>query len=411
MKSLVATLVLLLGTAFAEEDLAALVRDLGSEDFATRDAATQRLTEVGEAARALLEEARSSPDAEVRMRATRILALLDTRRVIDAEYETARKAFSGDSPEDAARRVWLDVLYLAARGEEGKLAPLIAPGGPAPSFWASARGLPLSTLVDLSWVEVIPSRRLGWLECEFGPKDVLVVAAVPTGGLGGEVHDGARLHELRALSLSPSGSRWKVRQVVRIDSDLFIPYEAEAPTDRDGREWAVGVQTVSLLASGASGVSCYRLAQALDGVGDFEAAIRAFERCQSTGQWPDYCIVHRYFDLMRLGRREDAVRVLGEEPGAGSCAYIGKVAAWLRGELKTEDVLEYAQKSGAYEAESVHYYLGMERLLAGDLEAAKAHLARCAAEGGGCYERTFAADVLWLLKESEARDRNRGEGH
>lgn len=411
MKSLAAMLVLFVGTALAEEDLAALVRDLGSEDFAAREAATLRLAEIGEPARELLEQARSSVDAEVQMRASKILAMLDARRRIDEEYEAARKAFAGTTAEDAARRVWLDALYAAAIGDEHRIAELFVHGKAPVRFWDSARHCSLSMLVDLTWVEVIPARRLGWLGEPLGPDDVLVLAATPEDVPAPEAVPESYVREPRGLFLRRVGEAWKIEAVASISAEPFIPYGEEAKSEAERKEWAAGLATISVLTGKRDGVSCYGLAQALDAVGDFEAAIRAFERCQSTGQWPDYCIVHRYFDLMRLGRRAEAVRALAEEPGPGSCEYLRKVITWLRHDLTTEKLLEYAQGQGSYEAESVHYYLGMERLIAGDLDAAREHLTLCATEASGCYEQTFAADALWLLERPEEAETPSGDAH
>lgn len=410
MKSLAAT-ILLLGIAFAEDDLAALVRDLGSEEFERRDAATRRLIEIGEPGRALLEAARSSPDAEVQMRSGRILAVLDARRRIDAEYQAARKGFGGATSEDAARRVWLDVLYHVARGEDEELAGLFVSGEAPASFWESARHCPLSATVDLSWVEVIPSRRLGWLGIDVGSNDVLVMGAIPD-----EVPDPESVPETyvrgpRALVLTPSGEDWKVRAVPPPDRLVDPAYDDLARTETQKREWAAGSRMVATLASSHNGISSYSLAQALDAVGDFEAAIRAFERCQPTGQWPDYCIVHRYFDLMRLGRRGDAARVLREEPGGGACEYLLNVIRWLRGEMTTEALTKYSEDRGSYESESLYYYLGMARLIAGDMERAREQLSRCASQAGGCYEQDFAEGALWLLERSPEEEAPPGEGH
>lgn len=61
----------------ARERIAALVRDLGHEDWQRREAASRALGELGEPARAALEEAvRASGDAEVRARADALLKAL-----------------------------------------------------------------------------------------------------------------------------------------------------------------------------------------------------------------------------------------------------------------------------------------------------------------------------------------------
>ena len=52
-----------------ESEVAKLVRQLGDDDFAKREAASKHLTEIGEPALEALQAARKSNDAEVRRRA------------------------------------------------------------------------------------------------------------------------------------------------------------------------------------------------------------------------------------------------------------------------------------------------------------------------------------------------------
>src|SRR5262245_38530451 len=54
----------------------ALVRDLGSERFAAREAASDRLARIGLPAFSALEEASRHSDREIRFRAERILTLI-----------------------------------------------------------------------------------------------------------------------------------------------------------------------------------------------------------------------------------------------------------------------------------------------------------------------------------------------
>lgn len=237
------------------------------------------------------------------------------------------------------------------------------------------------------------------------------MAAVPDEVPDAETVPETYVREPRALVLTPVGHGWKVRHVPSSERLVDAAYDELARTETQKREWAAGSLTVATLASAHNGIMSYGLAQALDAVGDFEAAIRAYERCQPTGQWPDYCIVHRYFDLMRLGRKEEAARVLLEEPGGGSCEYLENVIRWLLGEMTTKALGEYVEGQGSYESESFYYYLGMERLIAGDIERAKEHLARCAAEAGGCYEQDFAEGALWLLERRPEEEAPPGEGH
>src|SRR5262245_60176420 len=71
-------------------EISRLVRQLGSEKFETRDAASKRLEAIGAAALgALREAASSSDDAEVKQRAGRLVKVI-TRRI-----HAARRVFTG----------------------------------------------------------------------------------------------------------------------------------------------------------------------------------------------------------------------------------------------------------------------------------------------------------------------------
>jgi HEAT repeat protein len=68
-------------------DVARLVRQLGSEQYAEREAASKALGAIGEPALAALNEAALSDDLEVRRRAERLLEALRARaraRALDA---------------------------------------------------------------------------------------------------------------------------------------------------------------------------------------------------------------------------------------------------------------------------------------------------------------------------------------
>jgi hypothetical protein len=67
--------------------VAALIKQLGHEEFALRESASEELTQIGLPAFAALEAAAGSPDREVRFRSQRILGLireLDLQRRLDA---------------------------------------------------------------------------------------------------------------------------------------------------------------------------------------------------------------------------------------------------------------------------------------------------------------------------------------
>lgn len=119
-------------------DIPALVRRLGSDDFAVRAAAAARLHEMGTAAEAALRAAANHPDPEVRLAVGQLLARIDSDRhrmrmaafdaaftdfpMIDALwYDTARKVYS---PWDGLSRL----LYA-------RYKPYIAAADSDPADW------------------------------------------------------------------------------------------------------------------------------------------------------------------------------------------------------------------------------------------------------------------------------------
>src|SRR5262249_51371061 len=74
-------------------DVDRLIRQLGSDRYARREAATQALDRIGEAALPALRKAANSPDAEVRRRARRLAAAIVRRT--SGELRTLRGHSSG----------------------------------------------------------------------------------------------------------------------------------------------------------------------------------------------------------------------------------------------------------------------------------------------------------------------------
>src|SRR4051794_36127713 len=62
-----------------EAELARLIKQLGNDDFFEREAATKRLTEIGEPESDVLQQAKTSDDPEVRWRAGQIVAAIDDK--------------------------------------------------------------------------------------------------------------------------------------------------------------------------------------------------------------------------------------------------------------------------------------------------------------------------------------------
>jgi len=97
-------------------DISALVARLSADDWQARERAMRDLIALGEAARTALREARRSPDAETRWRATYALSLLDlTLEPIEGSaartlYASAARARAQKDGQDAARTLYAEVV-------------------------------------------------------------------------------------------------------------------------------------------------------------------------------------------------------------------------------------------------------------------------------------------------------------
>ncbi len=85
----------------SEKHIAALVRDLGSPEFAAREQATRELVELGIAAHDALLRATQSNDAEVRVRARSILA-----QVMETDFQDRLEAFAADQDGEQSLPAW-----------------------------------------------------------------------------------------------------------------------------------------------------------------------------------------------------------------------------------------------------------------------------------------------------------------
>jgi hypothetical protein len=79
-----------------------LVRQLGSSSFAKREAATKALRALGEKALPALKQAATSPDAEVRRRATQLLRPLEAKVRMQAIEEIKQSQLT---PREKGRRL------------------------------------------------------------------------------------------------------------------------------------------------------------------------------------------------------------------------------------------------------------------------------------------------------------------
>src|SRR5262245_26027685 len=66
-----------------DTEVEGLIKQLGSDKFKEREAATKRLQEIGEPALEALYKAEASADAEVRLRAERIIATIGSRLYVE----------------------------------------------------------------------------------------------------------------------------------------------------------------------------------------------------------------------------------------------------------------------------------------------------------------------------------------
>lgn len=106
----------------SDAEVSRLVRQLGSPNFAEREAATKALRALGEKALASLRAAKGSPDAEVRRRATSLLRPLEAKvRMKEIGYITA----SGLTPREKGLRL---MKYITKGLTEAEVEGLLGEG-------------------------------------------------------------------------------------------------------------------------------------------------------------------------------------------------------------------------------------------------------------------------------------------
>ncbi|MBI4612133.1 MAG: hypothetical protein HY720_00825 [Planctomycetes bacterium] len=395
-------LLLLAGRSAGQEEgqgLAAdLVERLGHPEFEIREEATASLMALGEVARPWLEEAQGSENLEVRARAERVLWVLDARAAVEVEYREALDALAGDDSERTRLlRLYLAILRRAARGEGDPKGEFFPAGGAPGWLREGAPPAEIREFADVSRTLVIPGERLSWLKADLGPGDRLVAASVPL-----EVSlVAATAPELRGVFFRGSDAgEWRAAGALQGDAVTIARATAGPDYENQRYEAAAGAYSILSLANPADSVVQYECARALDAVEDYEAALLAFEQCGSLGFWGDYCLVHRYLDLRRLGRTEGARKVLENAGPPLSLDFMRRVIDYHAGTEDEETLVAWASAAGDYEAGSVWYYVGMERLLGGDAEGAAESLERCAGMAAFSYEKGFARDELAKLAAS-----------
>jgi C-terminal processing protease CtpA/Prc len=90
------------------DEIAKLIKELGAEEFATREAATKRLVEIGKPAVGALQEALKSEDAEVVWRAREALRKIGEKERKD--FEPQRKTQSPWGEEEFPSEDWMNEL-------------------------------------------------------------------------------------------------------------------------------------------------------------------------------------------------------------------------------------------------------------------------------------------------------------
>jgi HEAT repeat protein len=110
----------LLALPAAADEIADLIKALGDDDYATREKAANRLAEIGEPAAAALREAVKSPDAEVRAKAGRALALIEWRTALPEAFLKKYPAAADEIlvADDETLILWIQTLGVTCPGVE-----------------------------------------------------------------------------------------------------------------------------------------------------------------------------------------------------------------------------------------------------------------------------------------------------
>lgn len=154
-------------------DVAALVRQLGDERFATRESATARLIQLGRPAKTALEEGRSHADREIRYRSTRILSIiaeLDFQRRL-AAFAAGRTGGESDLPGwNRYRTAYGDdmearTLFVEMQKSEPELMLAVDEGVPA-----------VTKTVDFRCIQLQQSQRSGGQTLNLGSIAALLFA-------------------------------------------------------------------------------------------------------------------------------------------------------------------------------------------------------------------------------------------
>jgi hypothetical protein len=123
-----------------DEQFAELLRRLGADEFATREAASAELQAAGESVRTRLEENLNHDDIEVRKRISRLLAQLSNSKLPEHDLDRLRRAATDilirDWPLDQQRQVTKRRLQCLAKI---KTVPHVVMARPAQVLFASLR--------------------------------------------------------------------------------------------------------------------------------------------------------------------------------------------------------------------------------------------------------------------------------
>jgi len=118
------------GPAQGPEGIARLIRQLGADEFAEREAASKRLEEIGKPALAALQEAaKKDADLEVRARAARLV------KIIHRSLFHEVRRFEGHNGTNPIWGLWITRLALSPDGRR-----LVSCGGDGLRLWDTASG-------------------------------------------------------------------------------------------------------------------------------------------------------------------------------------------------------------------------------------------------------------------------------
>jgi lipoprotein NlpI len=135
----------------------------------------------------------------------------------------------------------------------------------------------------------------------------------------------------------------------------------------------------------------------------YRALLEAIDGSEVSSIDPDYVRLSLYLSVWRTGNRDHAAALLTAPSGPPAAAdgpaparapaprslWMERIHAFYRGRITAEDLLRAARESPAAERRErrceAHFYIGMERLLSGDRDAARRSFEACIDTGVTTY--------------------------